>query len=79
MTTADIIHKIADAASVNPEIQAFIAKARETAIEEGWSEEKWSDFKQWILRSLYFEYLKYDKEAFDSTAKEIYEELCNAE
>ena len=66
-----IAEKIQYVLENHPEAKAFVETARQTAIEEGWSAEKWKEFGNWIVKSMFFAYLELDKEAMAEFSEEV--------
>lgn len=79
MNTNEIISKIQYVLNNHPEAKAFLETARQTAIEEGWTAEKWKAFGEWVLMSMFFAYLELDKEAMSQFSDEVLNEYFKLE
>lgn len=79
MNTNEIISKIQYVLNNHPEAKAFLENARQTAIEEGWTAEKWKAFGEWVLMSMFFAYLELDKEAMSQFSDEVLNEYFKLE
>lgn len=79
MNTNEIISKIQYVLNNHPEAKAFLETARQTAIEEGWTAEKWKAFGEWVLMSMFFAYLELDKEAMNQFSDEVLNEFFKLE
>lgn len=79
MNTNEIISKIQYVLNNHPEAKAFLETARQTAIEEGWTAEKWKAFGEWVLMSMFFAYLEVDKEAMIQFSDEVLNEYFKLE
>ena len=79
MNTNEIISKIQYVLNNHPEAKAFLESARQTAIEEGWTAEKWKAFGEWVLMSMFFAYLELDKEAMSQFSDEVLNEYFKLE
>lgn len=79
MNTNEIISKIQYVLNNHPEAKAFLETARQTAIEEGWTAEKWKAFGEWVLMSMFFAYLELDKESMSQFSDEVLNEYFKLE
>lgn len=79
MDSNEIISKIQYVLNNHPEAKAFLETARQTAIEEGWTAEKWKAFGEWVLMSMFFAYLEVDKEAMIQFSDEVLNEYFKLE
>ena len=79
MNTNEIISKIQYVLNNHPKAKAFLETARQTAIEEGWTAEKWKAFGEWVLMSMFFAYLELDKEAMSQFSDEVLNEYFKLE
>lgn len=79
MDSNEIISKIQYVLNNHPEAKVFLETARQTAIEEGWTAEKWKAFGEWVLMSMFFAYLELDKEAMSQFSDEVFEQFCSLE
>lgn len=79
MDSNEIISKIQYVLNNHPEAKVFLETARQTAIEEGWTAEKWKAFGEWVLMSMFFAYLELDKEAMIQFSDEVLNEYFKLE
>ena len=74
MSMNEIADKIHYVLNNHPEAKAFVETARKTAIEEGWSAEKWKEFGNWVVKSMFFAYLELNKESMSQFSDEVLNE-----
>lgn len=79
MNTNEIISKIQYVLNNHPEAKAFLETARQIAIEEHWTAEKWKAFGECVLTSMFFAYLEVDKEAMIQFSDEVLNEYFKLE
>lgn len=79
MNTAEILKKILEVLNTHPEAKVFMDTAKEIAIAENWTSEKWNTFKEWVLKSMFFAYLDIDETAHKNFSEEVLNEFYNLE